>query len=113
MGWQQEEEFCVTEYPIRPLAASRMCSWPVQHSVGGGVRVRDGVHVHSTRGSGVQRSTAGIVWDWEYPSACWCHSRNIHLLCRDWNYHDRRASEDAVFALRELTRRVNAKQINQ
>ena len=23
-------------------------------------------------------------------------------------YHDRRASEDAVFALRELTRRVNA-----
>ena len=27
--------------------------------------------------------------------------------------HDRRASEDAVFALRELTRRVNAKKLNQ
>ena len=31
-----------------------------------------------------------------------------------YNYnHDRRASEDAVFALRELTRRANAKKLNQ
>jgi hypothetical protein len=29
--------------------------------------------------------------------------------CFPDDYHDRRASEDAVFALRELTRRVNAK----
>ena len=28
-------------------------------------------------------------------------------------HHDRRASEDAVFALRELTRRVNAKKLNE